>query len=541
MNILGISGGVRPGNQDSAAAIIKDGGIVAAAEEERFNRIKHSPGLLPENAIRYCLNEAGLSIEDVDFVTFPGATYVGFTEILTEFFELRFKHAPKIRLIDHHFAHAVSAFCVSGFEEANVLTMDLSGDNKSTTLSYAKDGKFTSFKEFLKPNSLGLFYSAITEYLGFQYDTDEYKVMGLASYGKPTYDMSWFASSDSKNGDYQVDPKYIREGIKPGLSHPSRQLKLGSEELWAKLGNPRRRDEPISDHHANVAASAQKQLEGVAIDLVTWLHNKTGSRNLCLAGGVALNCVMNQRLRALPFIDEIFVQPAAGDAGLSLGGALTVANENGERFPKLRSVFLGPSFADEQIRKELEVFKVPFERVDNITKETAKAIADGKIVGFFQGRMEFGPRALGARSILADPRDAKMKDKVNELVKFREEFRPFAPAILVEHVKEYFVDGATDPFMIITSDTVEGKKKIIPAVVHVDGTARTQTVDGENNPMFYKVIEEFYKITGVPVVLNTSFNIKGQPIVMNPQQAVSTFFGTGMDCLAIGNMFLSKV
>ncbi len=540
MNILGISGGVRSGNQDSAAAIIKDGKIVAAAEEERFNRIKHSPGLLPEDAIRYCLKEANLSIREIDFVTFPGATYENFTEILSEFFELRFKYSPKIKLIEHHYAHATSAFCVSGFDEANILTMDLSGDNRSTTLSHAKDGKITRLKEFLKPNSLGLFYSAITEYLGFQYDTDEYKVMGLASYGKPTYDLSWFVSSNPTDGTYQVNPEFFREGIKPGVSHPSRQLKLGSEELWAKLGSPRRKDEPLTEHHANVAASAQRHLERAAIDLVTWLHKETGSRSLCLAGGVALNCVMNQRLRALNFIDEVFIQPAAGDSGLSLGGALAIAAENGQRFPKLRHVFLGPLFTDEQIEKELKVFKVPFKRVDNIAKETAKAVVDGKIVGFFQGRMEFGPRALGARSIIADPRDANMKDKVNELVKFREEFRPFAPAILVEHVKEYFSDGTDDPFMIITSDTVESKKKIIPAVVHVDGTARSQTVDKVSNPAFYTVIEEFYKMTGVPVVLNTSFNIKGQPIVMNPQQAISTFFGTGMDCLAIGNMFLSK-
>jgi carbamoyltransferase len=540
MNILGISGGIRQGNQDGAAAIIRDNIIVASAEEERFTRVKHSPGVLPENAIRYCLKEAEISIEDIDRITFPGATYQNFEEILADFFRFRFNCAPEIQLVDHHYAHASSAFYLSGYDEAMILTMDLSGDNKSTTLSYGHDNKIEKIREFLKPNSLGLFYSCITEYLGFQYDTDEYKVMGLSSYGKPEYDLSWFVSGDPENGAYCLNPSYVMQGIQPGASHPSKQLKLGSDALWQKLGHPRRRGEPISSHHANVAASAQRHLEKIAIDLVTWLHQKTGSRKLCLAGGVALNCVMNQKLRALPFLDEIYIQPAASDAGLAIGGAVAVGVEAGYRFPKMRHAFWGPAFRDEEIEKALNTFGLRYKKVDDVANTAAQWIAQGKIVGWFQGRMELGPRALGARSILADPRDGSMKDKVNELVKFREEFRPFAPSILAERVADFFQDGADDPFMVITCDTKEEKKGVIPAVVHVDGTARTQTVDKSTNCLYYRLISEFCKLTDVPVVLNTSFNIKGQPVVLNPQQAVSTFFGTGMDCLAIGSFVLEK-
>lgn len=540
MYILGISGGIRPGNQDSAAALIRNNEILAAVEEERFTRNKHAPGLLPENSIRYCLKLAKISIENVDCVVFPGATYENFTEILGGFFRFRFKYLPPIQLIDHHLAHASSAFYVSGFDEAMILTMDLSGDNKSTTMSCGKDGKIERLAESQKPNSLGLFYSIITEYLGFQYDDDEYKVMGLSSYGKPDYDLNWLVHSDPGNGTYQLDPQYVSSSIGVGVSHPSRQLKLGSDKLWNRLGQPRRRDEPITSHHANVAASAQKQLEKVATDLATWLHHKTGMSELCIAGGTGLNCVMNQRLRMLPLIEKMFVPPVPNDAGLALGGALAVAVEAGFRFSRLRHAFYGPSFNNEEIEKYLETFKVQYVRCNGIAKVAADAIAKGKIVGWFQGRMEYGARALGARSILADPRDASMKDKVNELVKFREEFRPFAPAILVERLAEYFVDAYEDPFMIYAPKVQEEKKRHIPAVVHVDGTARLQSVDKVNNPLFYEVIDEFYKISGVPVVLNTSFNIKGQPIVLNPQQAISTFYGTGMDCLAIGNFFLEK-
>lgn len=540
MYVLGISGGIRTGNQDGAAALVKDGEVVAAVEEERFLRIKHAPGMLPENGIRYCLKEAGISIRDVDCVVFPGATYDNFTEILGGFFRLRFNYAPPIRLIDHHLAHACSTYYVSGYDQAMILTMDMSGDNRSTTMSVGRDGKIEKLREFMKPNSLGLFYSIMTEYLGFQYDDDEYKVMGLSSYGKPVHDLSWLVSSDPAVGTYHFDPQYATSNIGPGLSHPSRQLKLGSDKLWDRLGQPRRRDEPIAAHHADVAASAQRQLEKVAMDLVTWLHHESELQKLCVAGGVGLNCVMNQQLRRLPFVEDVFVPPVPSDAGLALGGALAVAVEAGFRFPRLTHAFYGPSFGDEDIEKQLQVFKVPYTHCDDIAEVAATAVADGKIVGWFQGRLEYGPRALGARSILADPRDPSMKDKVNELVKFREEFRPFAPSILVEHLEEYFVDASEDPFMVFAPAVREEKRGLIPSVVHVDGTARLQTVDNRNNSLFYELIGHFHRTTGVPAVLNTSFNIKGQPIVLNPQQAIATFYGTGMDCLAIGHYFLEK-
>lgn len=540
MHVLGISGGIRSGNQDGAAVLINNDRIVAAVEEERFTRVKHAPGSLPENGIKYCLDIGGISIKDVNCVVFPGATYDDFENILGEFFEFRFNYAPQIRLIDHHLAHSCSAFYVSGFEEGMILTMDLSGDNKSTTMSYGKDGRIEELSYFMKPNSLGLFYSIITEYLGFQYDSDEYKVMGLASYGRPDVDLNWLLRTGTKAGQYVFDAQYATATIKPGASHPSRQLRLGSKKLWDRLGQPRRKEEPIVSHHADVAASSQKQLEQVAVDLVTWLHKETSSGNLCLAGGVALNCVMNQKLRSLPFVDQLFIQPAASDAGLALGGALAIASESGYHFPKMEHVFYGPSFSDQEIGRDISTFNLFYDHRKDVAKKTADALVQGKIVGWFQGRLEYGPRALGARSILADPRDERMKDKVNELVKFREEFRPFAPSILLEYVHDYFENAGNDPFMIITCTVREEKGQLIPAVIHVDNTARVQTVDKATNPLFYEVISEFYKKTGVPVVLNTSFNIKGQPIVLNPQQAISTFFGTGMDCLAIGSFFMEK-
>jgi carbamoyltransferase len=525
---------------DGAAALINNGTIVAAVEEERFLRIKHAPGMLPENGIRYCLREAGISIRDIDCVVFPGATYENFTEILSGFFKFRFNHAPPIRLIDHHLAHAYSTYCVSGYNEAMILTMDMSGDNRSTTMSVGRDGGIEKIREFMKPNSLGLFYSVITEYLGFQYDDDEYKVMGLSSYGKSIYDLSSVLTSDPVKGTYQFDPQYATSNVGPGLSHPSRQLKLGSDKLWDRLGHPRQKDEPIATHHADLAASAQRQLEKVAIDLITWLHHESDMQNLCVAGGVGLNCVMNQKLRQLPFVEDMFVPPVPSDAGLALGGALAVAVEAGFRFPRLRHAFYGPAFSDEDVEKQLKVYKVPYTYCDDIAKVASAAIGSGRIVGWFQGRLEYGARALGARSILADPRDPSMKDKVNELVKFREEFRPFAPSILVERLEEYFDDAGEDPFMIFAPTVRDEKRNLIPSVIHVDGTARLQTVDKPNNPLFYELIDNFRKSTGVPAVLNTSFNIKGQPIVANPQQAISTFFGTGMDCLAIGHCFLEK-
>jgi carbamoyltransferase len=300
------------------------------------------------------------------------------------------------------------------------------------------------------------------------------------------------------------------------------------------------KEEPLEQRHMDLAYSAQKTLERAVIDLVTWLHKETGSRNLCIAGGVGLNCVMNQRLLALPFIERVFVQPAASDAGTAIGAALEVVAENGIRPEVMEHVYTGPSFTNEEIGKALDSYKVPYRREEDVCRFSAEKLAQGCIVAWFQGAMEFGPRALGNRSILADPGDPAMKDRINATIKFREDFRPFAPAVLEEKVAEYFRGGVTSPFMTLTFDVREEKRSQIASITHVDGTARIQTVGAKTNPRFHRLISEFGRISGIPMVINTSFNVKGQPIVCTPRDAVSTFYMTGMDHLVIGDYVLSK-
>jgi len=389
-----------------------------------------------------------------------------------------------------------------------------------------------------RPNSLGIFYSMLTQMLGFQRDNDEYKVMGLASYGKEEIDLSWLLQHGG--GDYRLNHTDYMVSVGDNAPFPSKQEGIFSDLLVERLGRPRLKDEPIQQHHMDLAYSVQKTLERAVIDLVTWLHGETGSRNLCVAGGVGLNCVMNQRLLALPFVDGIFVQPAASDAGGAIGAALEVVAERGLRPEVMDHVYLGPSFSDEEIVKALDSYKVPYRREEDVCRFAAEKVASGAIVAWFQGAMEFGPRALGNRSILADPRDPAMKDRINATIKFREDFRPFAPAVLEEKVEEYFVNGVPSPFMTLTFDVRQEKRARIASITHVDGTARIQTVGAKTNPRFHRLISEFARITGIPMVINTSFNVKGQPIVHTPRDAVSTFYMTGMDYLVLGDYVLAK-
>jgi len=539
MNILGISGGIRQGNQDGAAALLVDGELVAAVEEERLTRIKHAPGLLPEKAVKFCLKRAGLRIEDVDLLVFAGATYVNFEETLSRFFTAQLGHCPPVRLVDHHTAHAASAYYASGFSEAMVLTADLSGDRASTKLFHGKGRELQEKRVWWKPNSLGIYYSILTQVLGFRRDSDEYKVMGLSSYGKDEVDLSWLLRP-TPDGGYEFATEYIRK-LPATEPNPSKQEPFYSQALVERLGPARLPDGPVTRLHENLAASGQALLNRVACHLVTEFHATVGARRLCVAGGVGLNCVMNQHLLALDCVDEIFVQPAASDAGLSLGAAYLAAIEEGERLGPFVSAYLGPEFGNAEIEDTLRMLGARYGKVDDPAVEAARRAAEGRIVGWFQGRMEFGPRALGSRSIVADPRKAEMKDLVNERIKFRESFRPFAPSALAERAGEFFVgcDGNA-PYMTITFDVVEKKKREIPAVTHVDGTARVQTVARDVDPLYYALIRRFGEITGTPVVLNTSFNVKGDAIVNTPVQAVSTFAGSGMDDLVIGNFVLSK-
>ena len=538
MYILGLSGGIRSGHHDPAAVLYHDGKLVAAAEEERFLRIKHSEGRLPENAVRFCLAEAGIGIRDVAALAYGYATVPGMQQRLESYFRMKFGHCPEVRLVRHYVAHAASAYRVSGFDDAMILSADVSGDSVSTLLSHGRGAEIRIVKAIQRPNSLGLFYSMLTQVLGFQRDNDEYKVMGLASYGKKEIDLSWLLSHEG--GEYRFHNEDYMVSVGPTQAFPSKQEGIYSERFLERLGRPRLKEEPLEQRHMDLAYSAQKTLERTVMDLVAWLHKETGSRNLCIAGGVGLNCVMNQRLLALPFVDRVFVQPAASDAGTAIGAALEVAAEKGIRPEAMEHVYTGPSFTNEEIRKALDSFKVPYRREEDVCRFAAEKLAQGCIVAWFQGAMEFGPRALGNRSILADARDPAMKDRINATIKFREDFRPFAPAVLEEKVADYFHGGVTSPFMTLTFDVREEKRSQIASITHVDGTARIQTVGAKTNPRFHRLISEFGKITGVPMVINTSFNVKGQPIVCTPRDAVSTFYMTGMDYLVLEDYVLSK-
>lgn len=537
MNILGISGGVMHGNQDAAAALLIDGKLVFAQEEERFTRSMHAVGLLPEMAVTAALAHTGLDIRDIDYLAFH-TQYFNLQENLRRYFHCNFGYCPPLRFVNHHFAHAASAFYASGFTDAMILTADLSGDGVSTTLCYGKGTEIQTLRRFQKPQSLGILYSIATQVLGFRRDNDEYKVMGMAGYGKPTEDLSWLLKIDE--GNYSLNEDYIVK-VEPGSPNPSKQEPLYSDVFAKRVGFVRHKKAPFAQAHFNFAASIQHTLNQAAESLIRWLHRQTGSRNLCIAGGVGLNCVMNQKLLALEEVDRIFVQPAASDAGTALGSAYAVAVEEGEKLAPFPGAHIGNEFDENAIRAEIENLGVSFRQVSSPAEVAAKAIAAGKIVGWFQGRHEFGPRALGARSILADPRRSEMKDLINIRVKFREEFRPFAPSVLEEKADRYFViNGCALPYMAVTCDVRDDQKRNIPAVVHVDDTARIQTVSRSQCPMYHELISQFERETGIPLVLNTSYNVKGQPIVNTPTHAVGTFYGSGMDMMIIGPYVIEK-
>jgi carbamoyltransferase len=538
MNILGICGGIRLGNWDAAAALVQDGTVVAAAEEERFTRVKHAPGCLPTHAIRFCLREGGIDIRDVDLVVFPGRTYHNMRERLADYFRFAHGHAPAIELCDHHEAHAASAYHTSGFSDALVVTFDFSGDGRATSISRGAGDRLEPLAHWDFPRSLGLFYAITTQHLGFDFGEDEYKVMGLASYGRPTVDLGWLLRPG--DGDYELAPGLLRttSGKEPPLSP---QERFYGPLLEERLGPPRRKGAPLEQAHQDFAASAQKLLETTVLSLVKPYAARAGSRNLCLAGGVAMNCVMNQQLAECGLFDAVYVPPVAGDAGLALGAALLAATARGEGArQRLASAALGPGYSDDEIRQALDEVGARYRVVADPAEAAAEAIGRGEIVGWYQGRMEYGARALGHRSIVADPRIAEMKDRVNAVVKFREGFRPFAPSVVETSAAEYFERVYESPFMTATFTVRPDARERIPAVTHADGTARVQTVSPGSEPLYHRMITEVGKRTGIPAVLNTSFNIKGQPIVENPNQAISTFYGSGLDVLIAGSFALEK-
>jgi carbamoyltransferase len=439
-------------------------------------------------------------------------------------FARRFGPVKKpMRYVDHHFAHAISAYGYSGFDDSAIVIMDGRGAWEATSIWHGRDGRIEHVLTIPFPNSIGAFYSAFTEYLGFVPNSDEWKVMGLAPYGQPGVNLDAFI--DPGAAPYRVHAKRLHGG---GIS--------------AMLGPPRAAEGEINDRHKNIAYAVQDYCERAMMSVVRLALARTKSRNLCMAGGVALNSKANGKILAAAIVDKLFVQPAASDDGVALGAALAPCLDHDGRLPNraMRHAYFGPTFNDDAIETTLKTYKLRYTRVNDPAATGADLLSQGKMLGWFQGRMEFGPRALGGRSILADPRDAEMTAKVNNAVKFRESWRPFAPSIKKEAAAD-FVETATDsPFMILTAQVREQKRGVIPAVTHVDGSARPQTVEREVNPLYWRLIDEFGKRTGVPVVLNTSFNLRGEAIVNTPTNAVRTFFSSGMDGLLIGSFLLEK-
>jgi carbamoyltransferase len=576
--------GINAYHADASAAIVCNGQLVAAAEEERFNRIKHCAGF-PSQAVRYCLHEAGIKPEELTCIAIARDPRANLNQKLLyalkipqmalrrlapqgKFASIKDEVAgsldidpqrltAKVSRVEHHKAHLASSFFVSGFDEAALLSVDGLGDFASTMWGIGRGGKMTIGGAIPFPHSLGFFYTAITQYLGFWNYGDEYKVMGLASYGEPEFkdEFARIVRLGERNGephfnlglDYFIHHKVGSqitwdEGI-PIIG------KLYSDFLEERLGEPRVTGSVVDKRHENIAASLQERLEDSVILLLNKLYNLYGVKKLCMAGGVAFNCVANGLIFDKTPFEEVYIPPAAGDAGLAIGAAYYHYHEvlKQPRSFVMKHPYWGPEFTNEQIRRALEVKGIEDCRCrvtelsdEELVRITANRIAEGKIVGWYQGRLEFGPRALGNRSIVVDPRRAEMKDILNSRIKHREPFRPFAPSILEERVGDYFEHTHPSPFMLMTYRVRESKREVIPAPTHVDGTGRLQTVSRDQNPRYWQLIAEFEKLTGVPVLLNTSFN-ENEPVVCSPEEAIECFLRTKMDNLAIGNYLVEKV
>ena len=591
-SVLGISAFYH----DSAAAIIADGEIIAAAQEERFTRKKHDASY-PKNAINYVLKEAGLKLSDVDHVVFYEKpflkferlleTYVGFAPSGFKSFSMsmplwlseklfqkkmlfdalkeqdnNFIDIKKINFSEHHLSHSASAFFSSPYDEAIILTLDGVGEWATTTVSLGKNNKINILKEIHFPHSVGLLYSAFTYFLGFKVNSGEYKVMGLAPYGEPKFkDIILDKLIDVKeDGSFRLNMDYFNYAT--GLSMTNNK--------FAKLFNMGRREpeDKLLQIHMDMAASIQAATEEIVLKITRFLSKEFKLENLCMAGGVALNCVANGKILKEGLFKNIWIQPASGDAGGALGAAQAFYYQeldNKRKILKTDSMngsYLGPKFTDDQVEDELKNCGANFKKLtpDQIIKDTAKALSEEKAVGWFQGRMEFGPRSLGNRSIIADSRSEKMQKNLNLKVKYRESFRPFAPAVLFEKVSEWFEINCESPYMLLVADVKKSKqlqmteeqknlfgidklnikRSSIPSVTHVDYSARIQTVHKETNPIFHKLIEEFEGITKYPVLVNTSFNVRGEPIVCSAADAFNCFMGTDLDVLVCNNFILYK-
>lgn len=551
---------------DSTACIVKDGQLIAAIEEERLNRDKHTRSF-PMLAIDRCLKIAGLSYNDIDHIAVSikpthnlGKKIVhSVTHLKTikpfinhelihgynkqksfwNWFGYHWdskKAGPKVHFIQHHFSHAPGSFYVSPYKEAALLGIDGSGEWATTWLGYGKDNEVSCLGQSYFPHSLGSFYEAVTQFCGFRTSYDEGKTMGLAPMGDPTVfldEVEKIVSVDA-NGQLHFDLSYF--------NYQNMSWKRCSEKFFKIFGQPRQKDEPFQKHHMDVAAAFQRVLENKVLEICNILHQKTKADYLVISGGVSLNSVMNGRIvRESPFKD-VYVMPAAGDNGTAIGAAYYLYNgilKQPRNFVHLNP-YVGTTYSNEAIEKVLKGAKLRYETHEDICDVAAKLLESGKIIGWFQGAMEIGPRALGSRSILANPAYPDMKDKINSEVKFREAYRPFAPSAIVEAKNDFFDLEVEAPFMLKVCNVLKEKQSVIPAVTHVDGSARLQTVTKELHPRYYELIKKLGERTGVPVVLNTSFNIQGEPVVESPQDAIRCFFSTGLDYLIIGNFLISK-
>ncbi|MDB5250265.1 MAG: carbamoyltransferase [Segetibacter sp.] len=560
---------------DSAACILKDGKLLAAAEDERFTHIKHgkrpvpfSTWELPFHAINYCLEVAGLHINDIDHFAYSFDPYMLLEKRANDaslniplqpskapkneewlspwdplflsyivnaplqlgsgyphHLQKRFK-GSKIRdeqwhFVEHHISHAVSAYHPSPYSSAAVLTLDGRGEIATTTYNVGNGNELTRIGQVNMPSSLGLLYEKVTSYLGFLHSSDEYKVMALASYGKPVF------------------MKDFREMIQIGANG---QYTIKDERFEERFGPARLRDEEFTAHHFNIAHSLQLVLQETAVEICDWLYKETKEENLCMAGGVALNCVMNAVIKDKGHFKNVWVQPAAGDSGTALGAAIWVDQQERKSSSKdfiMDHAYWGPAYSDDEIEKFLKWTKAKYRKLENVAEETAEVLAQDKIIGWFQGRMEFGPRALGSRSILASPINPTMQSRLNE-VKDREDFRPVAPVVLEEDAEEWFVNAKYSPFMLFVYNVNAAKADKIPAVRHVDGTARIQTINEGQHPLYHRLIKAFKNKTGVPVLVNTSFNTLGKPIVCTPRDALECFWSSPFDALVIGSFLLEK-
>lgn len=557
---------------DSSACILKEGNLLAAVEEERFTHIKHgkrpipfSAYELPYHAIDYCLKIAGIHLKEVDDIAYsfnpglvsgkvdedqtkipmrsrkrkvladgttewdplflslvvnaPGLLVDGYPHHLQKRFENADITRDKWHFVEHHISHAASAYFPSPFEHAAILTIDGRGEKTTTSYYTGKGNSLKKISEVQMPDSLGLLYEKVTSYLGFLHSSDEYKVMALASFGKPVFADEFRSMIHiGENGVYSIS----------------------DDNLEDIFGNARKRDEPFLQRHFDIAHSLQKVLEETVLKLVNWFQKKTGEENLCMAGGVALNCVLNGKIRDFGNFKNVWIQPASGDSGTALGAALWVhAQKGGQRNFSMNHCFWGPEYSDDEVEKFIKWTKTPYKKLNDVAKETAAILAKDRIVGWYQGRMEFGPRALGSRSILASPMNANMQARLNE-IKDREDFRPVAPVVLESDAGEWFQNADTSPFMLFVYNVKPDKIDKIPAVCHVDHTARIQTINKNQHPAYYQLLKEFKNTTGVPVLVNTSFNTRGKPIVCTPRDALECFWSSPFDALVINSFLIEK-